>query len=76
LAGANVIMALGGHYHKAKVTPYRNINFVQLPSPNSIWPEITVIRITQNRLTAIPYDYSKNKWTDDPGKILDVKITR
>ncbi|MHC4354737.1 MAG: metallophosphoesterase family protein [Planctomycetota bacterium] len=76
LAGANVIMALGGHYHKAKVTPYRGINFVQLPSPKSAWPEITVVRITQNRLTAIPYDYSKNKWTDNPGKILDAKISR
>ncbi len=76
LAGANVIMALGGHYHKAKVTPSRGINFVQLPSPKSAWPEVTVIRITSDRLTAIPYDYNKNKWTDNPGKILDVKIAR
>ncbi|MHC4326111.1 MAG: metallophosphoesterase family protein, partial [Planctomycetota bacterium] len=74
LAGANVIMALGGHYHKAKVTPYRGINFVQLPSVNSAWPEVTVIRITSNRLVAVPYDYSKSQWTDNPGKILDVKI--
>ncbi len=76
LADANVIMALGGHYHKAKVTPYRGINFVQLPSTKSAWPEITAIRITQNRLTAIPYDYNKNQWIDNPGKILDVKISR
>lgn len=76
LAGANVIMALGGHYHKAKVTPYRGINFVQLPSTKSAWPEVTAIRITSDRLTAIPYDYSKNKWIDNPGKILDVKISR
>jgi predicted phosphodiesterase len=76
LADANVTMVLGGHYHKAKVTPYRGINFVQLPSTKSAWPEITAIRITQNRLTAIPYDYNKNKWIDNPGKILDVKISR
>ncbi|UCF15907.1 MAG: metallophosphoesterase [Phycisphaerales bacterium] len=75
LAGANVIMVLGGHYHRAKVTPYRNINFVQLPSVNSEWSEVTVIRVTSDRLTAIPYDYNKNQWTDNPGKILDVKIS-
>lgn len=75
LAGANVIMVLGGHYHKAKVTPYRGINFVQLPSVKSVWTEVTVIRITSNRLTAIPYDYSKAQWADNRGKILDVKIS-
>ncbi len=75
LADANVIMALGGHYHKAKVTPYRGINFVQLPSTKSPWPEVTAIRVTSDRLTAIPYDYIKNQWIDNPGKILDVKIS-
>jgi hypothetical protein len=74
LAGANVIMVLGGHYHKAKVTPYKGVNFVQLPSVNSAWPEVTVIRIISNRLVAIPYDYSKRQWMDKPGKILNVKI--
>ena len=74
LKDANVIMVLGGHYHKAQVKSYRGINFVQLPSVNSAWPEITVIRVASNRIVAIPYDYSKNQWTDEPGKILDVKI--
>jgi hypothetical protein len=74
LSGANVIMVLGGHYHKAKVTIYRGVNFVQLPSVKSNFTEVTVIRITSNRLVAIPYDYSKGKWTDNPQKILDVKI--
>ena len=76
IGDANVIMALGGHYHKAKVTHYRGVNFVQLPSINSEWQEVTVIRITSNRLIAIPYDYTKRKWIDNPGKILDVKISR
>jgi hypothetical protein len=76
LGDANVIMVLGGHYHKAKVTVYRGVNFVQLPSVNSPWPEVTVIRITSNRLVAIPFDYSKRQWTDNPGKILDVEISR
>ena len=76
LGDANVIMVLGGHYHKAKVTPYRGVNFVQLPSVNSAWPEVTVIRITSNRLVAIPFDYCKCQWIDDPGKILDVKVSR
>jgi len=76
LEGGNVIMVLGGHYHKAKVTKYRDINFVQLPSVNSAWTEVTAIRITPTRLTAIPYDYNKNKWTGKPGKILDMNIKR
>lgn len=75
LGDANVIMVLGGHYHKAQVKSYRNTNFVQLPSVKSAWTEITVIRITSDRLTAIPYDYSKDQWVDDPGKILDAKIS-
>jgi hypothetical protein len=76
LKDGNVIMVLGGHYHKAQVQSYRGINFVQLPSVNSSWTEITVIRITSDRLVAVPYDYSKHQWTDDPGKILNVKISR
>ena len=75
LGDANVIMVLGGHYHKAKVNSYRNANFVQLPSVNSSWQEVTVVRITSDRLVAIPYDYSKDRWIDDAGKILDVKIS-
>jgi hypothetical protein len=76
LGDANVIMVLGGHYHKATVRSYRDVNFVQLPSVNSAWSEITVIRITPDRLVAIPYDYSKGQWTDESGKILDVKISK
>jgi hypothetical protein len=76
LGDANVIMVLGGHYHKAKVTPYRGVNFVQLPSVNSARPEVTVIRITSNRIVAIPFDYCKCQWIDDPGKILHVKVSR
>jgi hypothetical protein len=75
LRDANVIMVLGGHYHKAAVKSYRDVNFVQLPSVNSAWPEVSVIRITSDRLLAIPYDYSKGQWIDEPGKILDVKIS-
>jgi len=76
LAGANVIMVLGGHYHKAAVRAYRGVNFVQLPSVNSDWSEVTVIRITSDRLVAIPFDYVKGQWIDDPRKILDTKISR
>ena len=68
-------MVLGGHYHKAAVRSYRGVNFVQLPSVNSTFSEVTVIRITSDRLVAIPYDYNKGKWTDDARKILDVNIS-
>ena len=73
---ANVILVLGGHYHKAKLDRYRNVDFVQLPSPakkNSAG-QITVIRITPDRVVALPYSYEKNAWSNDPRKILDKKL--
>lgn len=75
LGDANVLMALGGHYHKAKVDKYRGVHFVQLPSPAQKSPsQFTVIRITTDRLVAMPYDYGANRWVEDPRKILDVAI--
>ncbi|MDY0355751.1 MAG: hypothetical protein RBR19_07720 [Sedimentisphaerales bacterium] len=75
LGEANVLCILGGHYHKAKVTRYRQIDFVQLPSPAPNSPdEVTVFRITPDRLIAIPFDYTKNEWVTDKGKILDKPI--
>jgi hypothetical protein len=58
------------------VNRYRGINFVQLPSPAPNSPnEFTVIRITPDRLVAIPYDYEKKEWDTDPKKTLDVEIS-
>ncbi|NQT13501.1 MAG: hypothetical protein HQ582_12175 [Planctomycetes bacterium] len=72
---ANVLMILGGHYHKAKVNLYRGFHFVQLPSPAPNSPsEVTVIRVTPDRLVAIPFDYENNRWSTEPGKILTVSI--
>ena len=71
---ANVIMILGGHYHYSSVNQYRGINFVQLPSPKSEFTEFTVIRITRDRLIAIPYDFTKNAWASGSRKVLDTKI--
>lgn len=72
---ANIILVLGGHYHKAKVDAYRGFHFVQLPSPTPNSPnEVTVIRITADRLVAIPYNYEKNEWDADSQKTLNVPI--
>jgi len=71
---SNVILVLGGHYHYSSVNQYRGINFVQLPSPKSKFTEFTVIRITQARLIAIPYDFSKKAWVSGKRKVLDTKI--
>jgi hypothetical protein len=72
---ANVILVLGGHYHKATVNQYRGIPFVQLPSPEpKSSNEFTVIRITADRLIAIPFNYRENKWVTDKRKILDTPI--
>ena len=75
LGDANVIMVLGGHYHKANVRQYRGVHFVQLPSPTPNFPnEVTVVRITKDRLVAIPFNYDTGKWATDKRKILDVPI--
>jgi predicted MPP superfamily phosphohydrolase len=72
---ANVILVLGGHYHKATVQKYRGLSFVQLPSPAANGPgQCTVIRITRDRVLAIPYDYRRHAWADEPGKVLDAVI--
>lgn len=70
---ANVILMLGGHYHKSTVHRYRGFNFVQLPSPRD-QTEVTVIRISPDRLVAIPYNHAKQRWSENPRKILDVTI--
>jgi len=75
LGDANVLMVLGGHYHKANVRQYRGVHFVQLPSPTPNFPnEVTVIRITSDRLVAIPFNYDTGKWATDKRKILDKPI--
>jgi len=71
---SNVILVLGGHYHYSSVNQYRGINFVQLPSPKSKFTEFTVIRITQDQLTAIPFDFTKKAWVSDKRKMLNTKI--
>ena len=72
---ANVVLVLGGHYHKAVVSRYRGINFVQCPSPAPKSDgEFTVLRITEDRLTAIPFNYGQNRWATEKPKLLDVPI--
>ena len=71
---SNVIMVLGGHYHYSSVNQYRGLTFVQLPSPKSKFTEFTVFQVTQNRLVAMPYDFSKKTWVTGPKKVLDKKI--
>jgi hypothetical protein len=72
---ANVILVLGGHYHKATVHNFRGINFVQLPSPEpKSAGEFSIIRITSDRLVAIPFNYREDRWASEKQKILDVQI--
>jgi len=73
IGDAKVIVVLGGHYHKVTVHRYRGLNFVQFPSPRD-QSEITVLRISNDRLVAIPYDHAKKQWTGNSRKTLDVKI--
>jgi hypothetical protein len=36
--------------------------------------QFTVVRIARERLLAIPYDYRRHQWADEPGKVLDAAI--
>lgn len=75
LAPLNILAILGGHYHKATVQDYRGRHFVQLPSPAPNGPrEFTVLRITPDRLIAIPYNYETRAWSADKSQVLDVKL--
>jgi hypothetical protein len=72
---ANVILVLGGHYHKATVNQHRGFHFVQLPSPEpKSAQEFTVLRVTSDRLLAIPFNYRDNQWATDQRKVLDTTI--
>jgi hypothetical protein len=75
LGTANVVLVLGGHYHKAKVDRFRGVNFVQLPSPAPNGShEVMVLRITSDRLLAVPYQYETKSWSEGRGKTLNVPI--
>lgn len=71
----NVILVLGGHFHHATVNLYHGVNFLQLPSPDPRSPDaVTAIRISADRLVAVPYEYHTTSWTTDAKQILDVPI--
>ncbi len=75
LEGGRVVMVLGGHYHKASVRMLGKVPFVQLPSPEpKSPPEITFLRITERRKLALPYDYRRKAWIEDPRKVLDAPL--
>jgi len=72
---ANILCVMGGHYHKAKVDTYRGIRFVQLPAPApGAEREFTVVRVTEDRIVAIPFDYAQRRWATEATKILDAAI--
>lgn len=67
-----VVLVLGGHYHKSVAARYRGIPFVQLPSPAPNGErEVMVVRITNDRVWAMPWNYSRNEWVAIPAKTLD-----
>jgi hypothetical protein len=72
---SNVVLVLGGHYHQSKVDRYRGVNFVQLPSPAKNGPgQVMVVRITRDRVVAVPWSYRDNRWADEPRVTLDAAI--
>jgi 3',5'-cyclic AMP phosphodiesterase CpdA len=74
IGDANVVLILGGHYHKATLHRYKGRNWVQLPSPKSDFNHFTVLRITDDRLLALPYDFVKKEWVSNPRQALDLRI--
>jgi hypothetical protein len=75
LGDANVILILGGHLHRTRTLEYRGRWFIQLPSPKGS-PHIMVIRVDMDRLLAIPFDYRRGAWVQDPALRVDVPIRR
>jgi len=71
---ANVIMVMTGQYHQPSVHNYRGIDFVQFPSPESSIHAVTAVRITNDRLVAIPYNYDTGEWMTG-NVVLDKTIT-
>ncbi len=72
---ANVILVLGGHYHKPVVSRYRGFYFVQLPSPAPGSPNaVTAVRISPDRLVAVPFNYGTGEWMTGGPRMLDVSI--
>ncbi|MCR4411441.1 MAG: hypothetical protein NUV77_03330 [Thermoguttaceae bacterium] len=72
---ANVVLVLGGHYHKSKADLYRDVRFLQLPSPAPNGTgEVMVVRIGPDRLVAMPYNYREKRWTDRPSVTFDAPI--
>jgi hypothetical protein len=71
-----VLAILGGHYHKAKIDREGGRLFLQLPSPApGSLPEVMVVRISPERLVALPYDYAQRRWSTDPRKVVDMPLT-
>ena len=70
---ANVLMMMGGHHHGASHSAYKGRQFLQVPSPRYNHMS-TVVRITDERLTAVPYDFVKSQWVESA--MLDVPIPR
>lgn len=67
-----ILAVLGGHYHKAKVDHYGGVAFVQIPSPAPGSPsEVMVVRVTPERILALPYDYEQESWATESRKVLD-----
>ena len=51
------------------------MSFLQLPSPSANGPsEVMVVRITAQRLAAVPYNYREKRWDERPDRTLDVPI--
>jgi len=66
MQGHNVILVLTGHYHQPQVQQFGGVSFVQLPSPASKIQAVSVVRVTENRVTVCPYDYARNEWMARP----------
>jgi len=70
----HVLLVLGGHYHYAVASTYRNHQFLQVPSPGDR-AQFIVIRLTPDRLQALTYDYTRHQWLDTPRTRIDLRLS-
>ncbi len=70
---ANVVLALGGHYHIGSLKTYRGVPFIQVPSPTAR-SQFVVVRIADGRHAVAAYDYGLKDWSQSPVGFLNVSL--
>ena len=76
MKGANILCVLAGiitRLRSTRIGGFISCSFLRR-LPQFAESEFTVIRVTEDRITGIPFDYVQRQWVTDARKILDAPI--